>query len=230
MPDAPDIPARRRFDWRSAVETFGPLLALAVLMIVTAACERWVKGEQNFLKPENLINVLKQWSFVGIVAIGMTFVIISGGIDLSVGALVAMAGGFGIWLMNTAINATQFINDNAAAQKDYKDNVALGLNLPLTLPWSSTRILIAHGFRTFYLDNNPTIGMLIGFGATVFVATLAGWLAGVLIAKRGGLAIYRSIALSLADGGEFRSAGGTVFSAIGTGGINLPFAKLRPGV
>jgi len=73
----------------------------------------------------------------------------------------------------------------------------------------------------------------------VLLATLAGWIAGVLIAKGrlapfiatlGGLAIYRSIALSLADGGEFRSAGGSAFSAIGTGGINLPFAELRPGV
>lgn len=39
----------------------------------------------DFLKPQNLINILQQWSAVGIVAMGMTLVIGAGGIDLSVG-------------------------------------------------------------------------------------------------------------------------------------------------
>jgi len=234
-----EIPARRRFDLRSFVETLGPLLALAALVFVTYKAEIYFKGEQNFLKPENLINILKQWSFVGIVAIGMTIVIISGGIDLSVGALVAMAGGFGIWLMNTAINAGKFISENDAAIKDYNDNVAMGLNLPLTLPWSGFRVGLAHFFQQLHMDGSNAWGVFFAFTATILLATLAGWLGGVLIAKGrlapfiatlGGLAIYRSIALSLADGGEFRSAGGTAFSAIGTGGINLPHFELRPGV
>jgi len=90
-----------------------------------------------------------------------------------------------------------------------------------------------------HLDGSEPKGVAIAFTSTVLIATIAGWIAGVLIAKGrlapfiatlGGLAIYRSIALSLADGGEFRSAGGKAFAAIGTGGINLPFAELRPGV
>jgi ribose transport system permease protein len=240
MTTTQEIPARRRFDWRSLVETLGPLLALAALVFVTYKAEIYFKGEKNFLKPENLINILKQWSFVGIVAIGMTVVIISGGIDLSVGALVAMAGGAGIWLMNTAVDAAKFISDNDAAIKDYKDNVAMGLtSIPLTLPWSGVRVALAHMFQTLHMDGSNAWGVFFAFAATILLATIAGWLAGVLIAKGrlapfiatlGGLAIYRSIALSLADGGEFRSSGGTAFSAIGTGGINLPHFELRPGV
>lgn len=45
-----------------------------------------------FLTPENLLNVLRQNSMVGLVALGMTFVILTAGIDLSVGALLAVGG------------------------------------------------------------------------------------------------------------------------------------------
>ena len=45
----------------------------------------------NFLKIENLRNILKQISVVAIIAIGMTLVIITGGIDLSVGSLIAFS-------------------------------------------------------------------------------------------------------------------------------------------
>jgi ribose transport system permease protein len=45
-----------------------------------------------FLTPENLVNVLRQNSMLGLVALGMTVVILSGGIDLSVGALLAVSG------------------------------------------------------------------------------------------------------------------------------------------
>jgi ribose transport system permease protein len=44
--------------------------------------------------------VLTRTSFIGIIAVGMTFVIISGGIDLSVGSMAALIAGTMIWLMN----------------------------------------------------------------------------------------------------------------------------------
>jgi ribose/xylose/arabinose/galactoside ABC-type transport system permease subunit len=48
--------------------------------------------EPRFLHPLNLFNVLRQISVFGLVAIGMTFVILTAGIDLSVGALMALSG------------------------------------------------------------------------------------------------------------------------------------------
>lgn len=45
-----------------------------------------------FLTPENLMNVLRQNSAVGLVALGMTLVILTGGIDLSVGSVLAIGG------------------------------------------------------------------------------------------------------------------------------------------
>ena len=48
--------------------------------------------QPKFLHPLNLMNVLRQVSISGLVAIGMTFVILTAGIDLSVGSLVALCG------------------------------------------------------------------------------------------------------------------------------------------
>jgi ribose transport system permease protein len=46
----------------------------------------------HFLTVSNLLNVLEQTSINAVIAVGMTFVILSGGIDLSVGSLLALAG------------------------------------------------------------------------------------------------------------------------------------------
>ena len=46
----------------------------------------------NFLKKDNLLNIMKQISVVAIIAIGMTMIIITAGIDLSVGSLIAFSG------------------------------------------------------------------------------------------------------------------------------------------
>ena len=63
--------------------------ALVALIVV---CTIGVSRYEAFLTIENLSNVLRQNSMLGLVALGMTFVILSGGIDLSVGALLAVAG------------------------------------------------------------------------------------------------------------------------------------------
>ena len=46
----------------------------------------------RFLRPENLFNILRNTSIVGVIALGMTFVIIGGGIDLSSGPVLATSG------------------------------------------------------------------------------------------------------------------------------------------
>lgn len=63
--------------------------ALVALVLVCAfAAYRY----PQFLSEANLTNVLRQNSMLGVVALGMTFVILTGGIDLSVGSLLAVAG------------------------------------------------------------------------------------------------------------------------------------------
>ncbi|MGH9941352.1 MAG: ABC transporter permease [Pyrinomonadaceae bacterium] len=70
----------------SLVQRQGALVTL--LLVCLFAAFRY----ETFLTPENLLNVLRQNSMLGLVALGMTFVILTGGIDLSVGSLLAVAG------------------------------------------------------------------------------------------------------------------------------------------
>ncbi|GAA3329978.1 hypothetical protein GCM10020331_080630 [Ectobacillus funiculus] len=53
----------------------------------------------------NLLNVLKQISIIAILAAGMTFVILTGGIDLSVGSTVALSGVISVMLSQQGVNA-----------------------------------------------------------------------------------------------------------------------------
>lgn len=139
------------------LETYGPAIALVVLFVMSAILS------PVFLRPQNLINILRQNSFVGIIAIGMTLAIISGGFDLSVGSMTALIGGLIILTINR-----------------FGDNLLS---------------LIA--------------GIFVGLGLGV----VAGLLNGILITKGriapfvatlGTMAIFRSLTLYIADGGEYR--------------------------
>ena len=79
-------PSERRRRVLVVLQRQGALIALL------AACVFGFARYATFLTPENLLNVLRQNSMVGLVALGMTFVILTAGIDLSVGALLAVAG------------------------------------------------------------------------------------------------------------------------------------------
>ena len=63
------------------------LLIVIVIMVVAMSFASPV-----FLTSQNIINILRQVSLNGILAVGLTFVILTGGIDLSVGSLVAVSG------------------------------------------------------------------------------------------------------------------------------------------
>lgn len=64
---------------------YGIIVVLFVLIVFFSIVE------QNFMRTENIINILRQVSVVGIVAVGMTMVLLTGGIDLSVGSIIGVA-------------------------------------------------------------------------------------------------------------------------------------------
>ena len=71
----------------------GSLLASnAILVAFVVLCVALYLANPNFLDPINIRNVLRQTSINAILAIGMTFVILTGGIDLSVGSILAFGG------------------------------------------------------------------------------------------------------------------------------------------
>lgn len=66
-------------------QKLGPLLGLLLLFVIVSILN------PNFLEPLNLLNLLRQVSINALIAFGMTFVILTGGIDLSVGAILALS-------------------------------------------------------------------------------------------------------------------------------------------
>lgn len=94
-PSVQTVPTRERA--RFDIRALGPLLGLIALFVAGALLN------DAFLTQTNLFNVLTRSAFIGIIAVGATFVIISGGLDLSVGSMAAFIAGVMIIVMNQAV-------------------------------------------------------------------------------------------------------------------------------
>jgi ribose transport system permease protein len=160
------IPGRR-------LGTVAGLFALCVLL--------WILTP-HFLTVSNLLNVLEQTAINAIIAAGMTFVIISAGIDLSVGSLVAVAG----VALASGLNAGQPVGVAIA--------IALGVGFGFGLlngvaiawgrlpPFIATlgMMSIARGCALLYTDGRPISGFGPAFRA-IATSRIAGIPAPVVI-------------------------------------------------
>jgi ribose transport system permease protein len=92
-PPVPAAPPGARAPRAALLARAGSVLQRqGALVALVAVCLFGFSRYAEFLTGENLLNVLRQNSMLGLVALGMTFVILTGGIDLSVGALLAVSG------------------------------------------------------------------------------------------------------------------------------------------
>ncbi|OGH58099.1 MAG: hypothetical protein A3G34_16470 [Candidatus Lindowbacteria bacterium RIFCSPLOWO2_12_FULL_62_27] len=91
------------------IRKYGIFFSLILVFVAMAGVTYLKNGDWSFLSPENLSNLSQQITQTGILAIGMTLVILIGGIDLSVGSIVAVAG------IMLAFTAEQFESAGAAA-------------------------------------------------------------------------------------------------------------------
>jgi ribose transport system permease protein len=87
-------PAARASAWRQRAQNLGPLVGLIALCIAGTLLN------PGFATWDNAMNVLTRTAFIGIISVGMCFVIIGGGIDLSVGSMAALIAGSVILVMN----------------------------------------------------------------------------------------------------------------------------------
>jgi ribose transport system permease protein len=95
----PTLPRGRR-EWVDFAFRFQSLFGLLVVFVAAIVFSPVRGGEVLFLTTENLANIVRSVSEIGIIAVGMTFVILVAGIDLSVGALVGLAAsGVAVLLM-----------------------------------------------------------------------------------------------------------------------------------
>ncbi|PIC70868.1 ribose ABC transporter permease [Sporosarcina sp. P18a] len=71
---------------KSSLQKLGPVIGLLLIVVIISIMS------PSFLTMNNLFNVLRQVSINALIAFGMTFVILTGGIDLSVGSILALTG------------------------------------------------------------------------------------------------------------------------------------------
>jgi len=96
---AETAPASRK--WRlddNAARNLGLVGVLVVLVIIGIVTKPDLYSDPTWVR-NNILTILQQASAIGVVTVGMTFVIIGGGIDLSVGAIIALSG---VWATTLA--------------------------------------------------------------------------------------------------------------------------------
>lgn len=123
------------------------VLPLAGLVVV---CILMGFASESFFSVSNLLNVLRQVSIVGILAVGMTFVILTGGIDLSVGAVMALSGTIAAGLM---------VNMGLPGGVGLLAGLGIGLGLGLF-----NGVLVAWGRMPAIIVTLATMGIARGLG------------------------------------------------------------------
>lgn len=94
LAQAAPLSARRRL-----VNILGPLLGLLLVVFAGGVAEYFKEGSVNYWSPQNQCLILTQTVTVAIGAIGMTLIIISAGIDLSAGSLIALTAVASAWVV-----------------------------------------------------------------------------------------------------------------------------------
>ncbi len=128
---------------RLSLRAYGGLIALAVLVVFNVAVT------PNFLQLQTLFVNISQVATIAIVAMGMTLVIATGGIDLSVGAVMALAG---------ALAPLVFLSDFGVA------NPSVAIAAAIALPLLAAALCgLFNGALVAYLGVQPIIATLILF-------------------------------------------------------------------
>jgi ribose transport system permease protein len=95
----PNAGAPNGTTWRTHLTRAGEVRNIGLLVVLAVLAAVGAGTSENFLTMDNIRNILVSSSALGVVTVGATFVIIGGGIDLSVGAIVALAS---VWATTVA--------------------------------------------------------------------------------------------------------------------------------
>ena len=151
----------------------------SVLLILLGIGLVFTLGSDRFLTPSNLMNIAVQTSIIAIIAIGMTFVILTAGIDLSVGSVVALCGALAAGLAVRQELGT-FTGIGLALLAGAAVGVINGLlvvrgKMPPFVATLST-LAIARGLTLVYTEGRPISGIderftFLGSGEILGIAT-----------------------------------------------------------
>jgi len=177
-----------QLDLKRVLKNYGILFAFVLVCVILAFLS------PVFLRWNNILNIIRQSSIFGIMAVGMTFVILTGGIDLSVGSILAVSGALAAGLLKADAGLPSVILAALAM------GAALGLanGLIITVgritPFVATlgMMSIARSLPLIYLNGYPISGFnpqfrfigggdLLGIPFPIVVFLLAVLLAAIIL-------------------------------------------------
>lgn len=203
----------------SAARQFGTVMGLIVLSAMLWALT------PHFLTVSNLLNVAQQTSINAVVAAGMTYVIISGGIDLSVGSIVALSG----VVLGAALQSGQPLP--VALALGASVGVACGMVNGALISWGGLppfivtlgMMSVARGTALLFTEGRPISGFHPGFRG-IATGTIAFIPAPILVMAAVYLAAH--LVLSRSVFGRYVYAIGGNEEATRLSGVNVRFHKM----
>lgn len=143
------------FRLANVTQKLGSLLGLIIMIIVVSVLN------PSFLEPLNILNLLRQVSINALIAFGMTFVILTGGIDLSVGSILALSSAFIANMMLSGMDPLLAIIIGMALGGVMGMVNGIMITKGKMAPFIATlaTMTIFRGFTLVYTDGNPITGL-----------------------------------------------------------------------
>jgi ribose transport system permease protein len=137
------------------IQKLGPLIGLVVIVIILSILS------SDFLTLNNIFNVLRQVSINALIAFGMTFVILTGGIDLSVGSILALSSAFSAGLLTSGTDPILAILAGLLAGTVMGAINGLIITKGKVAPFIATlaTMTIYRGFTLVYTEGRPITGL-----------------------------------------------------------------------
>jgi ribose/xylose/arabinose/galactoside ABC-type transport system permease subunit len=104
--------------WQQWAQQFSSLMGLVLICVALSVATHWKAGENLFLTRDNLLTLLRQVSFNAIMAAGVSVVIITAGIDLSIGS---------VWAFSSVVMAHLCVNAHWSWQQAAIVGLGVGL-------------------------------------------------------------------------------------------------------
>ncbi|MFO6497751.1 MULTISPECIES: ribose ABC transporter permease RbsC [Bacillus] len=148
----------------SVLQKLGPLLGLIILVVIVSVLN------PSFLEPLNILNLLRQVAINALIAFGMTFVILTGGIDLSVGAILALSSALIAGMIVGGIDPIFAIIIGCLIGAVLGMVNGLLITKGKMAPFIATlaTMTIFRGLTMVYTDGNPITGLGTSYGFQLF--------------------------------------------------------------
>lgn len=139
----------------SVFQKLGPMIGLVLILLVLSILS------PQFFTLNNLLNVFRQVSINALIAFGMTFVILTGGIDLSVGSVLALSGAISAGMMSGGMDPilAMLIGLGAGAVMGAVNGLIITKGKVAPFIATLATMTIFRGLTLVYTDGKPITGL-----------------------------------------------------------------------